>query len=264
MPACPLIATAPRYRYIFQMARQSLLSILVGAAASLFIAASAKATASVSDATAILLDEHPSDPLGVRHQASVQWRSDWIAAAGRPAELVVLACVEIPDLNTTAAVEFRRNTDQSLPATHLVQVTFVQPDDVAGREIATIPGMMLKVSERSKGSPLAAVAVKISKGSFLIGLSNTEIDRVRNLQLLKERRWFDIPLYYANQRRGILVIDKGNSGEQMFRSALTEWERAAKGPGESKAQPDTRGPTRCGGGNAEVPDPAKARHALVH
>jgi hypothetical protein len=35
----------------------------------------------------------------------------------------------------------------------------------------------------------------------------------RNLQLLKERSWFDVPLVYVNQRRAIIAIEKGAPGE---------------------------------------------------
>ena len=59
----------------------------------------------------------------------------------------------------------------------------------------------------------------------MVGLSNTETDRRRNLQLLKERAWFDIPIVYANQHRGILAVQKGFHGEDVFFEAMTAWER---------------------------------------
>src|SRR6185312_5911161 len=58
---------------------------------------------------------------------------------------------------------------------------------------------------------------------FLVGLSNVDADRVRNLQLLKERSWFDLPLVYANQRRAIIAIEKGAPGERAFNEAFAAW-----------------------------------------
>ena len=58
--------------------------------------------------------------------------------------------------------------------------------------------------------------MKVTDNFFLIGLSNVETDRGRNLQLLKERSWFDIPLVYANQRRAIVALEKGAPGERAF------------------------------------------------
>ena len=48
-------------------------------------------------------------------------------------------------------------------------------------------------------------------------------DRARNLQLLKERSWFDVPLVYVNQRRAIIAIEKGAPGERAFNEAFAAW-----------------------------------------
>ena len=46
-------------------------------------------------------------------------------------------------------------------------------------------------------------------------MSAVEADRERNIQLLKERAWFDIPVVYANNRRAILALEKGTPGERV-------------------------------------------------
>jgi hypothetical protein len=61
---------------------------------------------------------------------------------------------------------------------------------------------------------LAALAVKVTDGFFLAGFSNVYSNRARNLQLLKERSWFDVPLVYANQRSAVIAIEKGVPGER--------------------------------------------------
>jgi hypothetical protein len=45
----------------------------------------------------------------------------------------------------------------------------------------------------------------------------------RNVGLLLGRAWFDIPIVYTNQRRAIIAIEKGSSGEQVFKTVLTAW-----------------------------------------
>ena len=45
----------------------------------------------------------------------------------------------------------------------------------------------------------------------------------RNLQLLKERSWFDIPIVYNNGRRAILAIEKGTPGDRAFEEAFKAW-----------------------------------------
>jgi hypothetical protein len=47
----------------------------------------------------------------------------------------------------------------------------------------------------------------------------------RNIQLLKERPWFDIPLVYTSGGRAILAIEKGPPGERAFAEAFAAWEK---------------------------------------
>jgi hypothetical protein len=175
--------------------------------------------------SAVLINEVNTNPYGERHAGSVCWSLEFIKAAGQPDKVIVHADVDIPDLAMKLAMDFSQNTDRSAAASHFVALTFEQPSNAAGGEVANVPGMLLKLSERSRGVPFAALATKTAKGSFLVGLSNREDDRRRNLQLLKERSWFDIPMVYASQRRGILAVEKGYRGEQVFREAMAQWER---------------------------------------
>lgn len=175
---------------------------------------------------AVIINEDPSNPQGERHPGTVTWRTDRIKAApGQPDELAIHADVEIPDMKLTMAMDIRRNTDKSVPASHVVEMKFVSPRDAASSTVISVPGMMLKFTEQARGTPLNALSVKITDGSFLVGLSNTGSDRRRNLQLLKERSWFDIPVVYANQHRGILAVQKGFHGEDVFFQAMTAWEQ---------------------------------------
>ena len=81
----------------------------------------------------------------------------------------------------------------------------------------------MKQTEQSRGVPLAGLAVKVTNGYFLIGLSSADADRERNVQLLKERPWFDIPVVYTNNRRAILALEKGTPGERAFADAFKAW-----------------------------------------
>lgn len=184
--------------------------------------------------TAVLINEHPYDTDGKRHSGTVCWRIDRIQTAGQPDEIAVHADVDIPDLRIKMAMDIRRNTDRSLPASHVVEMTFDLPRSVGGGEVSNAPGIMMKFAEPAKGEPLMALSVKITRGRFLIGLSNVAHDRTRNLRFLEERSWFDIPMIYADQRRGILAIGKGSRGEQIFRAALLAWEQ----PGNALPEPD--------------------------
>ncbi|TKT72004.1 hypothetical protein YH63_011550 [Afipia massiliensis] len=171
----------------------------------------------------VLYDEDPSAPQGKQYVGSVIWRTEAVKVpAGQPPDIGVRADIDIPERKIKMSLSIRRNTDASLPASHTAELTFVLPPDF-GTTIANVPGVLMKSNEQARGTPLAGLAVKVTDGFFLVGLSNVEADKSRNLQLLKERSWFDIPLVYANQRRSIIAIEKGAPGERAFNEAFTAW-----------------------------------------
>ena len=172
----------------------------------------------------VLYDEDPGDPKGKQYIGSVVWRTEQIKATGtQKADIAVRADIEIPDRKFKMTMSFRRNTDTSLPASHTAELTFILPQDFSGGGVGNVPGILMKSNEQSRGTPLAGLAVKVTDGFFLVGLSNVDADRTRNVQLLKERSWFDVPLVYTNQRRAIIAIEKGAPGERAFNDAFTLW-----------------------------------------
>jgi hypothetical protein len=172
----------------------------------------------------VLYDEDPGDPKGKQYVGSVIWRTEQVKpSAGQKADLAVRADIEIPDRKFKMTMSFRRNTDTSLPASHTAELTFILPPDFSGGGVGNVPGILMKSNEQARGVPLAGLAVKVTDGFFLVGLSNVDADRQRNLQLLKERSWFDVPLVYVNQRRAIIAIEKGAPGERAFNDAFATW-----------------------------------------
>ena len=122
-------------------------------------------------------------------------------------------------------MSFRRNTDASLPASHTIEIIFTVPGDSPSGGVQKVPGVLMKQAEQTRGVPLAGLAVKVTPGFYLVGLSNQEADKERNLQLLKERGWFDIPVVYNNNRRAILAMEKGSPGERAFAEAFKAWKQ---------------------------------------
>jgi hypothetical protein len=174
----------------------------------------------------VLYEEDPADPQGKRFVGTVVWRTEMKPAApGRPPELAVRADIEVPERKLSVAWSLRRNTDQSLPASHTIEIMFNVPSDSPAGGVQNVPGVLMKQAEQTRGVPLAGLAVKVTPGFFLIGLSALEADMQRNLQLLKERAWFDIPVVYNNNRRAILAMEKGTPGEKAFAEAFAAWKQ---------------------------------------
>jgi len=172
----------------------------------------------------VLYEEDPADAQGKRYTGSVVWRTDMVSpGAGQAPELAVKGDLEIPDRRVNMTISVRRNADKALPASHTIEIMFNLPGDFPFGGISNVPGILMKQAEQTRGSPLAGLAVKVTSGFFLIGLSATEGDMQRNLELLKDRAWFDIPLVYNNGRRAILAIEKGTPGERAFKEAFAAW-----------------------------------------
>jgi len=174
----------------------------------------------------VLYEEDPSDPAGKRYVGSAIWRTEMVTLAqGQPAELAVRCDVEIPDRRIAMTFSMRRNVDQALPASHTIEIMFNLPADFPFGGINNVPGILMKQAEQTRGTPLAGLTVKVTTGFFLIGLSATDSEMQRNLQLLKERAWFDIPVVYNNGRRAILAVEKGTPGDKAFADAFAAWKQ---------------------------------------
>jgi hypothetical protein len=174
----------------------------------------------------VLYEEDPADPNGKRFVGSAIWRTETVTPApGQPPELAIRADIEVPERKLAVTWSLRRNTDKGLPATHTVEIMFKLPSDFPSGGISNVPGILMKQAESTRGVPLAGLAVKVTPGFYLIGLSNLDADKERNLQLLKERGWFDIPVVYNNNRRAILAMEKGAPGERVFADAFKAWKQ---------------------------------------
>jgi hypothetical protein len=172
----------------------------------------------------VLYEEDPTDPNGRRFVGSAIWRTERVSPGpNQPEEIAIRADVEIPDRRLTMTWSLRRNTDQSLPATHTVEIMFRLPQDFPPGAVTNVPGILMKQTEQTRGAPLAGHAVKVTDSYYLIGLSSIDADRENNLRMLKERGWFDIPVVYSNKRRAILAVEKGTPGERAFAEAFAAW-----------------------------------------
>lgn len=187
---------------------------------------------------AVLYDEDPADKKGKQYVGTVVWRTEAFKhSKDLKADIGVRADIEIPDRKFRMSVSFRRNIDPTLPASHTLDLTFILPRDFADGGIGNVPGILLKSNEQARGTPLAGLAVKVTEGFFLVGLSNVAADRSRNMQLLNERSWFDIPLMYSNQNRAIIAIEKGSAGADAFATAFSAWGQSAISVGPARMPP---------------------------
>jgi hypothetical protein len=174
---------------------------------------------------AILFEELPNDQHGKRTNGSVTWRVERTPpVAGGAPDLAVTAEVKVPDHPLAMTMTIRRNTDASLPASHTLEINFTTPPGSSASGIGDVLGVMMKPDEEAPGQHLAGSRAKVRDGFFMLGLSSLDIDVRQNMDLLKGRPWFGLPIRTNSGRRAVLAIEKGDTGEKVLAEAFAQWD----------------------------------------
>lgn len=168
----------------------------------------------------LLIEEQTSGSGGaVPFSGQTQWTRE-VDELGIP---TIRATASIPARNLSVDVLIRKNSDEALPASHLIEVNFTVTDSFLGGSIASLPGVLMKDQELAQGTPLIGASVRIVDNSFLFAMSGAEADMARNLELIGQNGWLDLPLVYGTGRKAILTLEKGVAGNQIFEDVLAEW-----------------------------------------
>ena len=133
----------------------------------------------------------------------------------------VQATLRLADPEITTTVTIYRNSDTSLPASHMVEVEF--QGALGSTTIQRVPALVMKSTEQARGEPLAGAAVPVTDQLFWIALSNDPDEASRNVTLLREGAWFDIPILFADGTRALLTFEKGIPGDRIFQTVMAAW-----------------------------------------
>jgi len=164
---------------------------------------------------ATLYLEDPTDPRGQQISGWVTWGVEPLPPeGGRPRRTSLRADIRIPD-RIDATLTLRQSPSADASTSHRFEITFNAPPR---QDIASIPGILMKQSERTRGKPLMGRPIQIGLNS--LGVELLELHRQQNLSLLKEQAWLDIPFVYRDGRRAIVVLEKGASGTRAFNEVL--------------------------------------------
>jgi hypothetical protein len=172
----------------------------------------------------LLLEASDSGTTGaVPYSGTVEW-SKGTDEMGLP---TLVGKANIPARNLAVDVLIRKNSDSSLPASHLMEVNFRVTDSFIGGSIAGLPGVLLKNEELVQGTPLVGASARVVGNSFLFALSATPADVTANSNLLMSRKWMDLALIYATGKRAIITLEKDANAEKLFNEVVTAWNGAS-------------------------------------
>ena len=170
---------------------------------------------------AAVLVAAPDTPEKVRtFVGSVIWRME--GSTSDPATLAVRADVDLPDAKLQMTMEIRRNSEAQFPASHTIDIKFTpQPgNDIGNVKQIDVPQM--RREDAPTGDPLVGVPVTITNNSFLVGLTRGDAE-ARNLDAMRTRGWFDIPMVLEDGKPAKITFEKGASGDRILADALTAW-----------------------------------------
>ncbi|MBW6421419.1 hypothetical protein KX729_08195 [Rhizobium sp. XQZ8] len=180
-------------------------------------------TPAVAGEKMFLYEERIGQTAPTAIDGSVSWSLQREQAANGKQEPVIQGRITIPGRGLTALVTVKRNSDPSLPASHLIEIVFAVPPDFEGGAIDSVQRIAMKSTEQDRGTALIAVPAKITDDFHMIALNDFPDARATNLDLLRTRSWMDIPVAYRNGRRALLTLQKGTEGERVFNDAIREW-----------------------------------------
>ncbi|HWT29627.1 MAG TPA: hypothetical protein VN240_01230, partial [Propylenella sp.] len=149
-------------------------------------------------------------------QGSVTWGQT--TRDGIPA---VQATLRLAEQDVTTTVTIYKNNDDTLPASHLVEVQF--SGTLGPMPIQRVPALVLKQTEQARGQPLTGAAVPVTNELFWIALSDDPEQIAKNLRLLREGSWFDIPILFNDGTRALLTFEKGIPGDKVFETVMSSW-----------------------------------------
>lgn len=179
---------------------------------------------------AIFYEERTSTAQGSAEPGNIVWSLVQESPGGDlPPEPAIRAEATIPSKDIQLRMTIRRNTDQTLPASHIIEMIFLTPDGFEGGGVDNILRVAMKGSEQDAGSPLIGIPAKIADGFFLVALNDTKADEDANMTLLRGQDWIDVPVVYKTGRRALLTMEKGIPGEKVFDEAIKAWQAKTAG-----------------------------------
>jgi hypothetical protein len=173
---------------------------------------------------AIFYEERTANAEGSAETGTILWSLVQESPGGDlPPEPAIRAEVTVPARDLQLRMTIRRNGDQSLPASHIIEMIFLTPENFEGGTIDNVLRVAMKDTEQAPGAPLIGIPAKIADGFFLVALSDSSAEQQANTNLMSRQNWMDIPIVYGSGRRALMTMEKGIPGDRVFQEALRAW-----------------------------------------
>jgi hypothetical protein len=161
----------------------------------------------------------------VVRQGSVVWRTEMVSGGqGQAPQLAIKAFLDAPEARMRAEMTIQRNRDPTFPASHTIQVQFNPGQGSEFGSVRNLSQIELRQSENQPGYPLAGQGIAVVENVFLLALAQVEPALSRNMEMIRSRALLYLEFQNTSGRRGLMVIEKGVSGQQAFDEAFRNWQ----------------------------------------
>jgi hypothetical protein len=152
------------------------------------------------------------------------WRTATQTSSGsdKP-ETVVMVDAQIPESSLAMTMTIERDTEPGAGMSHMIEITFAQPDRLPFGGISAVPKIVMKATETDLGDDLVGTSIAVGPGNYLFGLLGTPDLIARNTQFLRTRPWLGVLINFADGPPQMLTVEKGASGQKAIEDALAKW-----------------------------------------
>lgn len=162
---------------------------------------------------ALLLE---ASPVSAGRPAEQRGEVVWSRGSDEKGEPTLAARVVVAGRDLAVDLLIRRNHDETIPATHFIEVVFNQGARFVGGVVAQMPGVLLKDEELDQGDALRGATARVVANTFLFALSAAPDDYLKNALLMMRRDWIDLALVYGNGRRAIVTLRKDDTADTLM------------------------------------------------
>ena len=163
-----------------------------------------------------------TEPFNARGSLQVNGTVTWHAVDGDKGATIV-GDVTVPVQGTHVVLTFSKNTDASLPASHLIEIATSERAGSRAGPVAKVGKLVAMATPAADGTPLVGDLVDVNDRLFWLALSQLAWDRASNLRLLSDSPFFALSITYASGQTANIVFEKGHSGAAVFQQVLTAW-----------------------------------------
>jgi hypothetical protein len=160
----------------------------------------------------------------VVRQGSVVWRTEMVSGQGQVPQLAIKALLDVPEARMRAEISIQRNRDPAFSASHTVQVQFMPGQGSEFGAVRSLSQIELRQTENQPGYPLAGQGIAVLENVFLLALAQIEPALSRNVEMMRSRPLIYLEFQNVAGRRGLMVLEKGISGQQAFEEAFRNWQ----------------------------------------